>query len=142
MSQAHSPGKEGETAPPSAPLNSERRLSVRYTIGRDATCSSPMTWSNEGWGAWIHDLSEAGIGVILLRRFEVGATLYIQVPGLSENATRTLLARVANVRPYRKKSWLVGCTLMTPLAEAELRELIQTGLPPLDDPSTDPEDQD
>lgn len=139
MSQTHPPCKEGEPETPSSPAVLERRLSVRYTIGRDAVCSNPMEWSKKSWSAWLHDLSETGVGVVLFRRFEPETLLWIEVPGTSEIASRSLLARVVHVHPYRNKGWFVGCTLMIPLGEDELHEIKRTAAFPQESPSEAPD---
>ena len=93
MSQSHPPCEGGETATPSSPTIPERRLSVRYTIGCDAACSNPMGWSKEPWGAWLHDLSQEGVGIVLLRRFEPETLLWIEVPGTSGIVAWSMLAQ-------------------------------------------------
>jgi hypothetical protein len=76
------------------------------------------------WSAVIRDLSIAGIGLILGRRFERGTSLAIEIP-TPEDTTESLLVRVAHATNLPDGKWLLGCAFVTPLSEEELEGLLR-----------------
>jgi hypothetical protein len=111
-------------APACAPKQSgaERRAAVRYPCGLASSCHTITSRREDAWTATVKDISLTGIGLLLGRRFEPGILLAVEVP--AEGAPQLLLARVMHTRPHGEGVWLIGCELVNPLAEDELKALL------------------
>ena len=110
----------------SAACKAERRASVRLQSSAKGACQSLSLERETGWEAAIRDISGNGIGLLLSRRFEAGASLAIEIPEAARGQKHLLLARVVRATLQSDGNWLVGCTLMSPLAEDEVRLLLGT----------------
>jgi hypothetical protein len=74
----------------------------------------------------VRDVSAGGIGLLLRHRFRPGAFLTVEVQGPA-GACRPLAVRVVHATPVNPGDglcWLVGCILLEPLGEEELRALL------------------
>jgi hypothetical protein len=107
-----------------APLKRERRASVRCDCNAKGTCQTLAQRQESPWKAMVLNISCQGIGVLLGRRFEPGTLLTIELTESSAQRQRLLLARVAHATPQPEDKWLIGCTLINPLDEEELHELL------------------
>src|SRR5262249_39835014 len=115
---------------PGKPLPKERRAWVRYPYGRVTACNLNASIHPEGdeaaghWQGTVQDLSVAGIGVLLERRFEPGTVLAVELRSPDHSVTRTLEMCVIRVSRAGQKRWLVGCVFTQPLSKEELRQLL------------------
>jgi hypothetical protein len=75
------------------------------------------------WTAVIRDVSARGLGLLLPRRFEPGAVLFVEPFGLTGYATRVLPAKVVRVTARDGGAWLIGCEFLTELREDEVSAL-------------------
>jgi hypothetical protein len=73
----------------------------------------------------IRDVSPRGIGLVLRRRFEVGAVLLVEPFGPAGQAARLLPAKVVRVDARGDRLWFLGCEFVTELGEDEVRALGQ-----------------
>ena len=118
----------GRTASAQA-LGSERRAWVRYPTSLETSCK-PLTVRrpDEGWClAQVRDISVAGIGLVLSRRFEPGAILTIDLPRTSPRFSPMLLARVVHTTELAEGGWMVGCEFANHLSQDDLRALVEEG---------------
>lgn len=78
----------------------------------------------EIWPMIIQDLSAGGMGVLLVRRFEVGTILSVELcKGLDGNPISVQL-RVVRVARDQAGQWLHGCKLLKPLPGSVLNFLL------------------
>jgi hypothetical protein len=117
-----------DTLDKSAPAscNRERRASVRYQSDAKGSCQSLSVQREMDWEATVLDISCHGIGLLLPRRFEPGTLLTVGLTEQAEGEKRLLLARVVRASAQPEGRWLVGCTLINPLTEDELKLLLSS----------------
>jgi hypothetical protein len=108
----------------SAVYKVERRASVRLQSTAAGFCQSLSRQREESWQAIVRDISCNGIGLLLPRRFEPGALLTIELAEAGTERKHLLLVRVVRAAPQPENKWLLGCALMNPLAEDEVRLLL------------------
>ena len=109
-------------SPPSNP-KAERRVSVRYESSLKGSCQTLSAHRETSWEAVIRDISSEGIGLLLVRRFEPGAVLSIELIDSRDEQPRVLLARVVHATTRPEGGWLIGCELVSPLSDEEVRSL-------------------
>ncbi len=103
----------------------ECRICERYPSEIDTSCQ-PIAARRDNdltWPAKIRDISLAGIGLILERRFERGAALAIELPDPANDAPHTVFARVVHTTAWSGGSWLLGCKFLNPLGDETLEAL-------------------
>jgi hypothetical protein len=114
------------TAPvASAPRSpgAERRARLRYSWNLPAalrTAAAEPTDAAEWLAARVHDISGDGLGLALTHAIEPGTLLTIDLEGVA----RMLLAHVVHTTLRPGGGWIVGCKLMNPLTEVELKALL------------------
>jgi PilZ domain len=85
---------------------------------------------DEGWClAQVRDISVAGIGLVLSRRFEPGMILTIDLPRTSPRFSPMLLARVVHATEQREGEWVIGCEFANHLSPEDLRVYVEEGRP-------------
>src|SRR5262245_16332095 len=102
------------------PPGSERRAPVRQRSRRTLSLSDAGTKEEILWVARIQDICREGVRLLLMRRFEPGALLRLEVPGKSEDKPLLIQARVIHVVPYPNGSFGLGCAFSRELTEDEL----------------------
>jgi hypothetical protein len=100
----------------------ERRAAVRYPSNLTSSCHTLTSRREDSWTATVKDISRLGIGLRLGRRFEPGIILAVELP--FEGAPQLLLVRVMHTRSEGEGVWLIGCELVNPLTEDELKALL------------------
>jgi hypothetical protein len=110
-------------------LSAEFRVHERRTCGIETACQpiAARGESNISWAAEIHDVSVAGLGLVLKRRFERGVGLAIDVPETPTAPADTLLTKVVHVSDLPDGRWLLGCAFVSQLSEDEVQRLIAMG---------------
>lgn len=107
----------------------ERRGFVRYPCSLATICELVPSIHNEAgepdnWATTIVNLSVAGIGLLLDRRFEIGTEVAI----LLQNPDRSVQVRkdvqVVRTISAGTRQWYVGATFTTPLEKTILRKLL------------------
>jgi serine/threonine protein kinase len=76
------------------------------------------------WHATVQNLSLAGIGLLLSRRFEPGSILTVDLANRSGDIKSSRPMRIAWVAPDEEEGWLVGGTLIEAISQDELRHLL------------------
>jgi hypothetical protein len=103
--------------------SSDRRAAERMPVNSGTGCgfASPMV---EDFGpAKIRDVSLDGVGLIVMRRVEVGSLLVIGLENPSRNLSKTMIVRVAHVTAV-PGGFLVGGSFAEPLTYQELTSLV------------------
>ena len=104
----------------------EARASERFPCDVPASCRPPSDWRRGGmsWPAYLRNISNGGMRLVLARRFEPGAALAVEVAGTEDDdSTSTLLARVVHVQQHRQGAWALGCSLVSALSDEEIQTL-------------------
>jgi hypothetical protein len=104
-------------------LKTERRAWLRFPSDQEARCQSvtrrPHGEPELAWLGNVRDVSFAGIGLSMSRRFEPGAELIVE---LSDKPEPLLLpVRVIHATPDKNGRWFIGCEFVVPLSQKALR---------------------
>ncbi len=99
----------------------ERRATTRFPCNPEAGCYVGFD-AEVKWAAKIVNVSPIGIGLILPRRFELGAQLQLFWKG-QQDGTPTLFGGVRRVQAVAAQGWLLDCTFHRVLTNNELQSL-------------------
>ena len=115
------------------PWPNDRRAWVRYPCDLKSSCEPvPLPTASQPewkWAAEIRDISVAGAGLVLARRFEPGTPLFIDLASRGDGTPCTLSVRVARLASLPMGGWLLGCQFDTPLSEEDLKSLLAATAP-------------
>jgi len=116
-------------APAALSLSAEFRVWERHTCGIETACQPIAARGDNAisWPGEIHDVSVAGLGLVLRRRFERGAGLAIDIPETATAPADTLLAKVVHVTTLPDGRWLLGCAFVSKLSDDEVWRLVAMG---------------
>jgi hypothetical protein len=73
------------------------------------------------------NISSTGLGLLMRHRFQPGSPLDVELHNSAGGGRRGLRVRVVHASAVRSDghaSWLIGCTMIQPLSEEELRTLL------------------
>lgn len=101
----------------------ERRVAVRYHSTLKGCCQTLSVQRESSWQATVRNVSASGIGLILERRFERGVLLTVELND-RDGHPHLILARVRHATALPEGGWLIGCSLLDPLSEDEIRLLL------------------
>lgn len=101
----------------------DRRAAERMRVAGGTACTFAGRVADDVGPVRVQDVSLDGVGLILVRRVEVGTLLAVTVKHPAHGIDKTILVRVAHVTPI-PGGYLVGGTLDTPLAYQELTALV------------------
>ena len=110
----------------------ERRAWVRFPKDQEVWCQpTSATGKAEIDTAWlgrVRDVSTAGIGLSMTRRFEPGTALIVE---LSERpkVLRHLLVHVIHATPEPNGRWILGCAFDCALSQQELQTFLDEQSP-------------
>src|SRR5262249_48166684 len=92
----------------------ECRVRPRHSCDLEASCQPAAARSDDDlhWPGTIRDISTAGVGLVLKRRFEPGAGVAIELPASGDCPEQTLLARVRHATRLPDGRWLLGCAFI------------------------------
>ena len=108
--------KKVVSRPPSQPK--------RKASGLEAYCRSVAAVKDDPWPARVRDLSSGSISLLLMRRFEPGTLLVIELEKKTQSLSHTLVGRVHKAAANSNGSWELGCTLANKIAEDDLEALL------------------
>jgi hypothetical protein len=106
------------------PSGFERRVLVRQPSRQTLCLSEADTKEEVVWVARMQDICLEGVRLLIMRRFEPGTWLRLEVPGKSQDKPLLIRARVIHVLPYPNGSFGLGCAFSRPLTEPELKNQI------------------
>jgi hypothetical protein len=81
---------------------------------------------DQPWAGKVLDISVAGVGLVLGRRFEPGTTLALDFGPTATGTSHRLLARVTRVGALPGRQWHLGCSLLSRLSEDKLLQLLDS----------------
>jgi hypothetical protein len=100
----------------------ERRVFSRHSFQRKAICQPQAGPHDDIWLlGTAQDISLAGIGFVLHRRFDPGTLLTVELEKPKRDSWGTLQARVMHSAPQPDGNWKLGCALVPNLSESELK---------------------
>lgn len=91
--------------------------------GLEASCHPIAAAKDDPWPAQVRDLSTGNIGLLIKRRFEPGTLLAVELQSVTQDYSRTLVARVIQAKSQGGGDWIIGCILASKLDEDELEAL-------------------
>jgi len=102
----------------------KRRAAVRYrcTLPTLGYLFFPQT--GESVEAWVHNLSETGIGLNLNRPLDPGTPVNIRLTGITDNLSIKVAARVLHATQEIDGSWRIGCEFGEKLTAEMLDSLL------------------
>jgi serine/threonine protein kinase len=127
-------GRESAAAAPAASLvpppppvskstkGAERRVAIRHASNFETSCLPIEKRRNNGWSGRAVNISASGICLSVVRRFEVGTVLTVDIKGRDSRLAHSFLLRVAWVKKSGEL-WHIGCAFDRKLSDIELREL-------------------
>lgn len=101
----------------------DRRAAERMPVTSGTACSFAGRVVDDVGPVRIQDVSLEGVGLILVRRVDVGALLSIGIANPARGVDKSVLVRVAHVTPV-PGGYLVGGTFSAPLTYQELTSLV------------------
>jgi hypothetical protein len=110
------------TQPPQQSNEFERRVSVRYQCGREASCSSlaPI----ERLSGRVRDISMEGIALVLGTSIREGTELVMDLKTRNPGICLTLRARVVHSTLEAEGIWIIGGEFITVPSEEQLQALL------------------
>jgi hypothetical protein len=102
----------------------ERRAWVRYPRRLLTLWGLFGLRPENAWMAEVRDVSQTGLGLAINRPFPPAAVLTVRLLTSGHKYSRAMLVRVKHCAPQPDGGWLIGCTFVVKLEEAELRGLI------------------
>ena len=111
------------------PPDVERRASVRYACDVSTACRRnasihPTDEHQDVWDAAVRDLSAQGAGLLVGRRFEVGAVLILELQAGARTDSVKVEMCVDRVDRAGRNAWFVGGTFARTLEKEEVRRLL------------------
>lgn len=103
--------------------SAERRAAERMPVVNGTSCSFAGRVIEDVGPVKVQDVSLEGVGLILVRRVEVGVLLSIGLANPARGIDKTHLVRVAHVTAI-PGGYLVGGTFTVPLTYQELTSLV------------------
>jgi PilZ domain-containing protein len=102
----------------------ERRAWIRYPRRLTTIWQLFGGRQDETLTASLFDISQTGVGLIINRSFPPATVLTVRLQTGSRKFSKTMLVRVKHCSARENGEWLVGCTFVVKLKEAELKELV------------------
>src|SRR5207249_4050206 len=96
----------------------ERRTYVRLASDLEATCRLANGFREVGWPGRVHDISRAGIGLLVRHRFQPGTELGVELRDGADALRRIVRVRVVHATATAvdgNPCWLLGCAFEVPL---------------------------
>jgi hypothetical protein len=127
MTEPHSTEIAADTNEPRpAPAGAEQRTRPGYPCGTiTLTRLSLASSSRRSYFAWVHDVSEGGIGLDVLVHLAVGAEIVFELRGAGANVR--LHAKIVHSTPVGSY-YRLGCKFTRPVRRDALTALLPHGL--------------
>lgn len=120
------PSEEDELAAVlSEPPDFERRTAIRHPVSLETQCMPIALVRCDPWLVMIKDISTTGIGFVFPYPLPPGTFVVVELPRRSRrDEQKVIRARVVASREQDDGSYVIGCTLATPMESEELDELV------------------
>lgn len=106
------------------PEPTDRRAAERMPVSKTTQCNFVAPLGPDFGPSRIANVSTSGIGLIVLKKVEVGSLLSVSVANPPSNFARTFVVRVAHVTPQAGGTFLVGAQFEPPLTYEEFKGLV------------------
>jgi hypothetical protein len=103
--------------------STDRRAAERLPVSPDTACSFVAPMAEDFGPGRIRDVSMAGVGLILVKRVEVGSLLAVGLTNPRNGFARTARVRVTHVTSV-PGGYLVGGNFLEPLTYQELTAIV------------------
>jgi hypothetical protein len=100
------------------------RVTVRYRCAPATLGRLYVGEDHEFQQAWVVDLSQGGIGLLVSRPVPIGISAVIRMRAGDRGETQALTARVIHCTLHASGEWLVGCAFAQPLTRERLESLL------------------
>jgi hypothetical protein len=101
----------------------DRRATERFPINAGSSCTFVAQAVEITGSVRIRDISMDGIGLLMSRKVEAGATLAVNLANPARNFAKTVIVKVAHVTP-QVGIYLIGGKFVSPLTYQELTALV------------------
>jgi serine/threonine protein kinase len=121
---------DAPAAPAPGRRGSNRRRSLRYPCTLATVCEvgTSVHEGEEGaedrWSATVQNLSVAGVGLLLQRRFEPGTAVKVLLESPDGRVRRSLDMEILRVTPAAGGRWATGGKFLQELTKEDLRQLV------------------
>lgn len=106
------------------PPSIDCRVYERQACEIPTTCHPATIDGNEvRWQGTICDISQGGVRIVLVRRFEKGTGLALELPGDGEREPSVVFVRVVHLRQQEDGRWALGCKFVSDLSGEEVQRL-------------------
>jgi hypothetical protein len=101
----------------------DRRAAERMAVNSGTECAFAAPVGEEIAATRIRDVSMEGVGLVSMKRLEIGTLLVIGLANPQRGIAKTMLVRVAHVTPI-PGGFLVGGDFLEPLNYQEFTSLV------------------
>ena len=101
-----------------------RRASVRYRCAPATSGKVLLGECTEYQSAWVIDLSQGGVGLLMARPLAVHTSLTLKLYGLVSKIAYEIQALVAHNTQQSDGDWLVGCQFVDALTSEQVDDLL------------------
>jgi hypothetical protein len=98
-----------------------RRVSERFAADGRVCCHPAGGRPGEQWVGKLRDISRAGIGISLPRRWERGTVLILELEPRGDSAPRSLCASLIHATALGQGDFVIGCAHGGDLTDEELQ---------------------
>jgi hypothetical protein len=105
------------------PLPPLRSIWARIGSGLMTCCRRTKPVDQAPSSAKILNVSSAGVGLMVPRRFELGMPVSLELPIGNEDEPVAVRAHVVHSKPHRNGDWLIGCAFEQQLTADQVRAL-------------------
>jgi hypothetical protein len=116
---------EPSPAQANASTTADRRLWARAESSRPIPRRIYLVETFQPLDAWIVDLSQGGLALLLPRPLRMGTLLFIELESAPEAHPVKVWASVVRCAAAPESNWLVGCEFVNRLSEDELSAILR-----------------
>jgi len=102
----------------------ERRQAVRHPCRPGLARCLLIQRPGDLWPAEVRDISANGLSLVVLRRFDPGVEVLVELGNKKQKFWRRLKVRIVHARLNQAGGWVLGGAFERELSDRELRPLI------------------
>jgi hypothetical protein len=122
--EAGDDGRRRKRPKSNGPIPNERRRATRYPCWLRGVCRPLAGPIIDRCESFAHDLSTAGVSLLLRRPYDEGTLLAVELEGSDSDVCRLVLVRVAHTSEEEPGQWLIGGSFDRSLREDEVHKLL------------------